>query len=115
MRGSRRGKRRLRAVRRFAVSPKGSLHSRQGGVAQNARNAEIPMMSVVEARSAATVRGSPAGAAVFHRVRDLSPPFRVFLSRLTGKSVGITGFPVVDAPLVSLRSSAMEPLKDSSN
>jgi replicative DNA helicase len=73
------------------------------------------MKNVIDLRSAAAVRRSPAGAAVFHRARDLSPPFRVFLSRLTGKSVGITGFPVVDAPLVSLRSSAMEPLKDSSN
>jgi replicative DNA helicase len=73
------------------------------------------MKNVIDLRSAAAVRRSPAGAAVFHRARDLSPPFRVFLSRLTGKSVGIPGFPVVDAPLVSLRSSAMEPLKDSSN
>src|SRR5690349_589000 len=84
------------------------------GVAETAQTAETPMMNVVDLRSAAIVRRSPIPA-VFHRVRDLSPPFRVFLSRPTGKSIGITGFPVVDGPLVSLRSSAMEPLKDSSN
>ena len=49
------------------------------------------------------------------RAKDLSPAFRVFLRRPVGNPAGTIGFPVVDAPLVSLRSSAMEPLKDPSN
>jgi len=55
-------------------------------------------MSVVDLRSAATVRGAPAGTAVFHRVRDLSPPFRVFLRAPVGKLVGAIGFAVGTPP-----------------